>query len=174
MSSDYTFDLPVTPEQVQAIGMIALEWSRLESVIEAAIWQTGHLWDDDHGAAVTTNLQWRARLDILATLYHLHVGESHWSEQERDQRLAEFDTYRKSVEGLARQRAKFVHSRWVRGDRGSPLMYVVQARGELTREKRGWSASEMRDVAAGIQQLAREISEFFDMRMGPHTEEDES
>ena len=34
------FDLPPSPEQLQAIGMVAVEWSYLESVIAAAIGAT--------------------------------------------------------------------------------------------------------------------------------------
>ena len=40
---EYTFDLPVVDDLLPAIGMIAVEWSRLDSVNEGAIGTTGYM-----------------------------------------------------------------------------------------------------------------------------------
>ena len=71
LMSDYTSDLPVQPKQLEAIGLIAAEWSYLESVMEAAIWNLAYLPDEDVAAAVTTHLAWRPRSELLATLFDL-------------------------------------------------------------------------------------------------------
>jgi hypothetical protein len=68
--STYTYDLPATPEQLKAIGMVAAEWSYLESVVETAIWRLLDL-DEDDGRAITTNVRMRDRLDMLRTLFRL-------------------------------------------------------------------------------------------------------
>jgi hypothetical protein len=49
--------------------LVAAEWSYLESVVEAAIWNLSYTPDEDIGTAITTHLQWRARPDMLATLF---------------------------------------------------------------------------------------------------------
>jgi len=50
--------------------------------------------------------------------------------------------------------------RWVRGDHGSPLTYVVQARGTLKRVRRGRPAQEIRVVAQRIAELSEALRAF--------------
>jgi hypothetical protein len=70
----YQFNLPVRGDQLEAIGMVATEWSYLESIVEAAIWNLAYL-DENSGAAITTHLNMPIRLDMLMTLFREHYGE---------------------------------------------------------------------------------------------------
>ena len=72
--SAYAYDLPATPAQLQAIGMVASEWSYLESIVETAIWQLAPL-AEDAGRAITTHVGMRARLDMLRTLFRLRFED---------------------------------------------------------------------------------------------------
>jgi hypothetical protein len=168
---DYTFDLPVPENLLQAIGMIAVEWARLKSVIEGAIGSTGYM-TEEIAATVARRAQWKPRLEMLAELYAKHL-ESFTPESDRDQAEGAFRGLCERVEALAPQRNQFVHSRWVRGDGGSPYGFVLQTWGKLTREKRAWTPQMMHDVAAEIQQLTRDVAQHFDIPMEPNVDEDE-
>jgi hypothetical protein len=150
MPSSYTFDLPVTRDQLEAIGMVVVEWSYLESMVDAAIWTVAAVFNQDFGEAITAHIPILGRLSILATLYRLDREHSHAPADDRDQQLSEFQTILGRIEPLQRKRNKLVHGRWVRGDQGSPMMYLVQARGHLRRERLGWNSGEIRQVAADI------------------------
>jgi hypothetical protein len=93
--STYTYNLPATPEQLQAIGMVATEWQRLESIIDGGIW---------------------------------------------------------SLAG--------VYAEWVRGDRGSPMTFAVQARGKLKAAKVAMPATKIRAAAELIAQAADDLERF--------------
>jgi len=71
MGPEYQFDLSPQSDQLEAIGMVAVEWSYLESVIDAAIWNLSNVPSEAFGEAITTHLSGRARLDMLSTLFHL-------------------------------------------------------------------------------------------------------
>ena len=60
----YTYDLPASDEQLKAVGMVAAEYSYLESIVETAIWAL----DEDAGREISTD-RMRARLKILRKLY---------------------------------------------------------------------------------------------------------
>lgn len=142
---DYRFNLPVNSDQLEAIGMVACEWSYLESIIEAAIWNLANLYEEETGMSITTHLGMPQRLDMLLTLFHQRHGES--------------DDYKALVKhceairhGLSRKRGGVVHRRWVRGDYGSPMQFVVNARGKLEQSKRGRPASEIHDIAHQISE----------------------
>lgn len=73
--STYTYDLPATTPQREAIGMVASEWSYLESIVDAAIWNLGGL-NEETGRAVTTHVQLPTRFFILESLFRLRHGDS--------------------------------------------------------------------------------------------------
>lgn len=150
----YTYDLPPNREQLEAIGMVASEWARLESIVETAIWSLACL-DEDTGQAITTHIGLPARLDILPTLFRLKHGDGPESTH-----LAKLC---KKIRGpLSRQRGEAVHALWVRGAYGSPLHYIVRARGKLEKEKAGRPAAKIHEVAALIQQHSSELKTFLE------------
>jgi len=105
-----TYDLVPTPEQLQAIGKVAAEYSYLESIVETAIWRLLEI-DEDDGRAITTNVRMRDRLDILRTLFRLRRTDAGGAET--------LDKLYKEIcgeGGVASQRAKLVHALWVRGE----------------------------------------------------------
>jgi len=115
--ADYTCDLPVSEEQLAAIGMVAVEWSYLESVLDAAIWNTAQFWDRAIGEAITAHLSVRARVDMLATLLNLHVSAyASYSPDDQENFRRKFAALSKRVFDLNGNRNALVHSRWVRGD----------------------------------------------------------
>lgn len=151
----YRYDLPASKAQLEAIGMVASEWQRLEAIINAAIWAL--LWrDEDTGNAITAHLNLPNRLAILRTLFHLQHSDDRGGNT----------TLKKLCEGigdkLSKERAEVVHALWVRGDYGSPMTYVVKARGELRKEKRGRPVTEIQHVAERIAAAADELANFLD------------
>ena len=139
----YKFDLPPSSEQLEAIGMVAVEWSYLESTIDAAIGILAGMTDFDALAAMTTHLHFRQRLDMLAALHSLDASRS-------DDNRAELKSVCSVCDRLSRKRNTIVHSRWIRGDFGSPMIMEVQARGRVERNPLRLSAEQIRGIAADI------------------------
>ena len=163
--ADYSFDLPVRQNQLEAIGMVAAEWSYLESIVDAAIWEYSDIRIDGVGEAITTHLSISVRLGILTTVFHVRCDE--WvnsgfrSKDEVSAQKREFKSIRKAVDTLAGQRNKVIHARWVRGAQGSPMTYVVQARGVLKRNRIGMPDTEIRRIAQEIAELSKKLQLFF-------------
>jgi hypothetical protein len=150
----YQFNLPVQRDQLEAIGMVAVEWAYLESVIEAAIWNLAGIYSENTGAAITTHLGVPPRLDMLMTLFRLARGDGDEANQ--------LDKMCKTIRGnLSSQRGEAVHTRWVEGDHGSPMMYTVRARGRLERSKKDRSAAKLQETAAAIAEQSTELRRFF-------------
>jgi hypothetical protein len=155
--SGYQFTLPVKSNQLEAIGMVAVEWAYLESIVEAAIWNLAYIWDNDTAASVTTHLGMPARLDILMTLFRLRTND--------ETQIKNLQKMCGNIRGdLSRQRGEVVHTRWIEGDAGSPMIYLVRARGKLERTKRGSPAVKIREVAGLIAAQSRELREFLEQR----------
>ena len=163
----YTFDLPPRPDQLQAIGMVAVEWSYLESVMDVAIGNLASIHEQSSMEALTVHLPTKARLDMLATLFHLKCDRAvdQWFPTEGDlaKKRAEFEQIKRSINSLATKRNEVVHSRWVVGVQGSPLTYAVQARGRLKRTIKGVPAAEMLSIAQQIQEQSRTLIKFFEV-----------
>lgn len=108
--ADYVSGLPIRRSQLEAIGLVAAEWSYLESVIEAAIWTLAAVPHEDVGAAITTHLSWRARIEMLTTRFNLdctHRNETGFlSSNEADSRREEFRQICRTLERLADGRTK--------------------------------------------------------------------
>lgn len=151
--TDYTFNLPVKPKQLEAIGMVACEWSYLESIIEAAIWKLSDFYDFDRAAAITAHLGMPTRLHMLETLFRLQHGDIDATRTLRKK----CETIRNELSG---QRGAIIHTRWVEGEYGSPMSYTVRARGKLVRTKKGLSHSEIRACAAAIADQAERLLAF--------------
>jgi hypothetical protein len=153
--TDYKFGLPVTKAQLEAIGMVAAEWSYLESVIEAAIWTLADVTSEDVGFAITAHLSLRAKLEMLETLFNLR-------EPQGSLRLATLPAIRKSIlNDLSPRRNRVIHGRWVSGSHGSPMMFTVQARGTLKRSQKSVDASEIVAIAEETEKQAVRLRELF-------------
>jgi hypothetical protein len=150
----YTYNLPATPEQLEAIGMVATEWQRLESIVDAGIWSLAGV-SEDVGLAITANLNVPTRLDMLRTLFHLRRGDG----PANDQLSKACHTIRQT---LSRKRGEIVHSEWVKGDHGSPMTFTVEARGKLKAEKVAMPAQQIRDTAALIAQQTDSLEQFLE------------
>jgi hypothetical protein len=124
----YHFNLPLNRDQLEGIGMVAVEWSYLESILDWGIGTCAGIVGDDRLDAITAHLNVRARLQMLATLFRLQelTPEAH------DQ----FSDISTKVDALAARRNEVIHSRWITGEHGSPFFFVVKARGNLSRTKR--------------------------------------
>jgi hypothetical protein len=150
----YTYDLPATPEQLQAIGMVAAEYSYLESIVETAIWQLA-LIDEDVGRAITTHARLPMRLHMLRSLFRLRSDDGDAAK-----------TLDKLCEEINRDvspgRNKLVHALWVTGDYASPMTFTVKARGTLRKQKGGKPASAIEGVAALIRDRSRALQGFLE------------
>ena len=149
--SAYTYDLPATAQQREAIGMVASEWSYLESIVNTAIWNLASV-GEDVGMAITTHVPLPTRFHMLEALFRLRHGD------------ASADTLRTEIEDIRSnvmpQRNEIVHALWVLGDFGSPMIYTVKARGRVYQSKAGKSAGQIRDVAALIKQRSTALQDF--------------
>jgi hypothetical protein len=97
------------------------------------------------------------RLDMLMTLFRVQHGDG------EDSKTLEkmCDNIRRK---LSRLRGEAVHTRWVRGEFDSPMIYAVRVRGKLEREKRGQPARKLREVAGMIANQAEELQAFLEQR----------
>jgi hypothetical protein len=137
--------------------MVTAEWSYLESIIEAAIWNLANL-SEDVGESITTHLGLPQRLDMLMTLFRL-AGKTEEASTELNKMCDKIRS------GLSRKRGEVVPTRWVQGDYGSPMTYTVRARGRLERERKGLPAKRIHEVAALIATQSSQLHEFLE-RMG--------
>ena len=126
--STYTYDLPATPEQLQAIGMVAAEFSYLDSIVETAIWAL----DEEVGREISTN-RMLDRRKILRKLFRLR-----WPDDEEGAK--KLHKLCEEIAGAADKRNELIHALWVRGELGSPKIATVIERGTLVRERRGKKA----------------------------------
>jgi hypothetical protein len=159
MATEYKFDLPPRADQLEAIGMVAVEWSYLESVIDGAIGTLAAIVDDAAMEAITTHIAFNTRLNMLTTLFHLRCD----AQPEIAPQAAAFETIRRAIDVFAVKRNGIVHARWVRGLQGSPLTYVVQARGRLKRTRKGMPTAEILGIAQQIAEQSNKLRSFFDL-----------
>jgi hypothetical protein len=150
--SAYTYDLPATAQQREAIGMVASEWSYLESIVDTAIWNLAGIPDEETGRAITTHVTLHTRFFMLETLFRLRHGDTH-----ADTLHADIEVIRNSV---MPQRNEIVHGLWVAGPRGSPMLHTVKARGRIRQSKAGKSDAEIRDIAALIKNHSTKLQNY--------------
>ena len=158
MATGDDFDLPVSPEQCEALGRVVTEWSYLESLMDLAIGEMSGVFDADMLAALTANAGFRGRFNTLKTLFSLDLG------REQAQPAADQDTFDalcREIESLVAERNRLVHAKWIRGDQGSPMTLRIVARGVLQRTRHGASAHDVRAVALRIAAVSRSFRHLF-------------
>jgi hypothetical protein len=144
----YTYDLPATDEQLQAVGMVAAEFSYLDSIVETAIWAL----DEEEGREISTD-RVRDRLKSLRKLFR-----QRWPDDEEGAK--KLDNLCEQIRRAADKRNELVHALWVRGEFGSPKIATVIKRGTLVRERRGRKARQIEAVAALIADHSRALQGF--------------
>ena len=146
--STYVYDLPATDEQLKAIGMVAAEFSYLESIVETAIWAL----DEDTGRKISTD-RMRARLKILRKLYRQRWPDDEAGAKKLDKLCGE-------IRSAGDKRNDLIHALWVRGELGSPKIATVIERGSVVKEKRGQKPWQIEAVAALIADRSRALQKF--------------
>jgi hypothetical protein len=143
----YTYDLPASDEQLKAVGMVAAEFSYLESIVETAIWAL----DEDTGREISTD-RMRARLKILRKLYRQRWPDDEAGAKKLDKLCEEIRS--------AGDKRNLIHALWVRGELGSPKIATVIERGSVVKENRGQKPWQIEAVAALIADRSRALQKF--------------
>jgi hypothetical protein len=142
-------------EQLQAIGMVAVEYQRLEAFVNTGIWGLSEIYGKDAASAMTAPLNLPTRLNILRALFRIRSDD-----KETNKRLAKICG---RIQKVASRRAEVVHAEWLRGDRDTSMMLSVTIRGgELRQSGAATSADWITDIARDIAQVAEELETFLD------------
>lgn len=95
----------LTPDQLQAIGIVAVESTYLEGDIEELIWHLAGL-SYDNGKFFTDNLRLKARIELLGDL---------WKKKTKDQKqLQELTALISDLKIAADDRNTIIHGVWTR------------------------------------------------------------
>jgi hypothetical protein len=146
--STYTYDLPATQGQLKAVGMVAAEWSYLESIVVTAIWALGYVNDN---AIIAYRMP--DRLKMLRKHFRLRWPDDKDGAETLDKLCGK-------IRLAGNRRRDVVHGLWVRGDYGSPKIATVIERGSLVKEKRGQKAWQIEAVAGLIAEQSRTLQDF--------------
>jgi hypothetical protein len=142
-------------EQLQAIGMVSVEYQRLEAFINTGIWGLSQIQEKDAASAMTAPLNLRTRLNILRALFRLGRDD------ENSNKTLEKICNR--IEKVAKKRNKVVHAEWLRGDRDTAMMLSVTIRGgELRQSRAATSADWIAAIAKDIAEAAEKLEQFYD------------
>jgi hypothetical protein len=151
--STYTYDLPASPEQLQAIGMVAAEWSYLESIVVTAIWALGYVTEDNAVGHAIIGYRMPDRLKMLRKHFRLRWPDDKDGAETLDKLCGE-------IRLAGNRRRDVVHGLWVRGDYGSPKIATVVERGSVVKEKSSQKAWQIEAVAALIAEKSRTLQDF--------------
>jgi hypothetical protein len=137
------------PGHLQAIGLVAASWSKLEWLVEELIWQLAGIMDSLWGRAITSDLGIRARFDALLSLADVRIPDT--EEEKKLQALQ-----KRIVSGvggkpsLSSLRNKVIHAYWSDLDGPRAFATNVSARGKLKFDIRPMEESEIRGIAEAI------------------------
>lgn len=149
------------PEHLQAIGMVAVEWSYLEHIIDDSIWQYAKI-DDDIGRCFTTHMSVPMRIDVLKSLFFEHFGNS-----EKYKALSKIAKDIKDT--VSPLRNKIVHSPWLEPENNQDAaQYLsVSARGQLKTTVLPMDVAEIRQAAETIEDYGNRLVYFVDTNPPP-------
>jgi hypothetical protein len=145
--------MSTTQGQLKAIGMVAAEWSYLESIVVSAIWALGYVNEDNAAGRAIIAYRMPDRLKILRKHFRLR-----WPDDEEG--ADTLDRLCEEIRRAGHKRRDMVHGLWVRGDYGSPKIATVIERGSVVKEKRGQKARQIEAVAALIAEKSRALQDF--------------
>jgi hypothetical protein len=135
-----------SPNHLQAIGLVATYWSKMEWLTEELIWRLSGLDDSLTGHALTAELGVRTRFDVLLTLAGLKIRKT-----EQESRLKAIQ--KRVISGyegqpsLSSERNRIIHAYWSDAGGQSAFASKIKARGKLSFDLRTMTASEIYDVA---------------------------
>lgn len=147
----------LSQNHLNAIGLVATEWSYTEACLEFLIWELAGL-DEKRGQAITTHLQSETRIQILQTL-----ADSLLTDAAIKKRLTDIIA---EIRNLRIQRNDIVHGLWIPSTdkpisqtlknrrKPTPATRKIQARGTLKVIRKPVKSKEIRETAKQIGDLA--------------------
>lgn len=146
-------DLDIPDEYLRAIGRIAVEWNRIEGLIEQLITRLlGREWADERCLIVLTHMPMNLRLDALRSLLDL--------EAKRMQSTLYLQEFRTRVlprlTDLQKRRNAMIHHRWYSKE-GVVQKGNLTAHGSLHLTNRVVTLQEVESVHAEIFALANAL-----------------
>jgi hypothetical protein len=148
---DFTIPIPtlkgikLSDDWFKVIGHVAVEWSRLDRAVEQVIWGLLSS-DDDLGAALTTHIPPRVRLDIVLSLADNLLDAN---ETKHLSKLVE------RINELHPDRNLSVHGKWV--PFVNPTITKVEARKGVRRTGYQPTIPLLEKLAADIGRVADEL-----------------
>ena len=142
-------DDPRFQAHMRVLGDICAVWADLEYRVNQAIWELSNI-EMSAGACITAQIgQPAGRFKALIALVHLRGGEP--------QLLTALNQYSRKVEGLGRQRNRFVHDVWSAKKDGTVQRLNVTADREL---QFGHVTTPKGDLEKLRQQIFAALQEF--------------
>lgn len=148
--------LPLTAEQMQAIGRVAAQWSFAQNVLEHLIWALIPI-DTEAGRGITTHIQDTSRLDIIRALAALkHPGI-----------YGEIDGLLGRFNDLRNKRNTIVHSSWAGnpGETATGLKFSARG-GKIQPNRSTWKADDIQAVGNEIERWIVDTVNFIATNIG--------
>jgi len=147
----------VPDNYLAAIGQVVTQWSRMEAMLDACIWQAARL-RNDLGRSVTSQMQVMGKLDLLATIL--------W--QTNTNLAPQFDPIAAYVrECLQGKRNMVAHGMWITlpNEPTFPAASVVKfsAKGRLTSQGAIMPLTDLNELALQIAEVSSWLMEFCDL-----------
>ena len=161
-ASDNSVDsvfVPLTDEQLRAIGLVCHHWSILQTCLERLIWCFCKL-SMETGRLVTTQINDLTIIDITRTLCgHFLTGTPR---QEALDMIGEYDS-------LRIERNKVVHNTWGGSEQGEfAVGFKPTAKGEFKPNTSYWHAVDIEHLAGDIENLTVRLVNFISAHVGWH------
>ena len=131
----------VTQGQLEAIGLVAAEWSMAQSVLEHMIWVLIPV-DQEIGRMLTTHLQEESRLNIVNLLSARLPPELAVKASDLTKTFNDIRVYRNQI----------IHNVWAGEPKDLAVGYKPSARGEFKINATHWSESDIRGIALEISE----------------------
>ena len=144
----------IPPEDHQGVGLVANSWAHLEGIVERIIWRLARM-DDNTGAAITTHIGIKNRLDAACALADLEFPDT-----PQTNRLMSLHGYILGNE-IYGKRNEIVHSRTLHflGLLGGTVRPTYKARRRLKKEAKSVTPVEYKDTSHKILATASELRE---------------
>lgn len=132
------------------IGQVCVQWSALESLIEAAIWQASGM-RNDIGRAVTSQCQMQSKMDMLSAVLHQNYPEL----------AIPFDKVAIYIrECLIGPRNAVVHGFWFQSE-GLAGVVKFSSKGKLTYQGRMFTVDELNTLSRDIADTTQWVMTLF-------------
>ncbi len=137
------------PGHLQAIGLIATCWSKLEWLVEEVIWQLGGLDDSFSAHILTAELGIRTRFDTMLALADYKINDTP-QEAELQQIQKRVVSGLHGKPSLSSERNRVIHAYWSAGEGPLAFSSSIKARGKLRFDIKMMSESELLDIAKSV------------------------